>query len=269
MLAVMGGTSSSRGMRHAFWAEVYETALAPYIAVVTLLALVFPRHGKFNVTVKGAQLDRAQFDWHAAAPNLVVLVVCVLGIIATPWQMLDRPQEVVTLALTAAFNAYNVLVLLAAVAVALERPQQRRAHRVRREVAVRVWDADHTTVLARGRTRDLTEEGLGLVMPTGTTLPRDVCVSLETDAGWSPPVAVRVMSTFVAGGELNVGMLLDANIGLDQRRTIIETMFSSPDSWTVKGQHATATSALVGIVKAPWRAMQTNWRGRREPERAA
>ncbi len=269
MLAVMGGTSSSRGMRHAFWAEVYETALAPYIAVVTLLALVFPRHGKFNVTVKGAQLDRAQFDWNAAAPNLVVLIVCVVGLVATPWQMLDRPQEIVTLGLTAAFNAYNVLVLLAAVAVALERPQQRRAHRVRREVAARVWDPACTRVLAQGRTRDITEEGLGLVVPADTKLPREVSVSLQTDHGWSAPFAVRVMSTFVAGGEVNVGMLMDTNIGIESRRAIIETMFSAPDSWTVKGQHATASSALVEIVKAPWRAVTTNWRGRREPERAA
>ncbi len=269
MLAVMGGTSSSRGMRHAFWAEVYETALAPYTAAVTLLALVFPRHGTFNVTVKGAQLDRAQFDWHAAAPNLVMLVLCVVAIVATPWQMLDRPQEVVTLGLTAAFNAYNVLVLLAAVAVALERPQQRRAHRVRREVAVRVWDATGTTLLTQGRTRDLTEEGMGIVVPDGTVLPREVCVSLEMDAGWSAPFIVRVMSTFVAGGELNVGMLLDTNIGIEPRRAIVETMFSAADSWTVRGQHASAASALVEIAKAPWRAIRTNLRGRREPERAA
>src|ERR1700753_3588442 len=36
--------------RHAFWNEIYETVLAPYILYPTLMALINPKLGKFNVT---------------------------------------------------------------------------------------------------------------------------------------------------------------------------------------------------------------------------
>ena len=39
--------------RFSFWNEIYEVVLAPYILLPTLLALVNPRLGKFNVTSKG------------------------------------------------------------------------------------------------------------------------------------------------------------------------------------------------------------------------
>ncbi|WP_334610835.1 glycosyltransferase family 2 protein, partial [Escherichia coli] len=39
--------------RHSFWSEIYETVLAWYIAPPTLVALINPHKGKFNVTAKG------------------------------------------------------------------------------------------------------------------------------------------------------------------------------------------------------------------------
>ena len=40
--------------RHSFWSEIYETVLARYIAPPTMVALINPHKGKFNVTAKGA-----------------------------------------------------------------------------------------------------------------------------------------------------------------------------------------------------------------------
>ena len=45
--------------RHSFWPEVYEVAVAPYVAYVTTLAVVSPKHGKFNVTDKGSVIEKA------------------------------------------------------------------------------------------------------------------------------------------------------------------------------------------------------------------
>ena len=39
--------------RHSFWSEIYETVLARYIAPPTMVALINPHKGKFNVTAKG------------------------------------------------------------------------------------------------------------------------------------------------------------------------------------------------------------------------
>jgi cellulose synthase (UDP-forming) len=59
--------------RHSFWNEIYETVLAPYILRPTLLALVSPKLGKFNVTDKGKTLAETRFDRSIAAPTTWML----------------------------------------------------------------------------------------------------------------------------------------------------------------------------------------------------
>ena len=48
--------------RHSFWNEIYETVLAPYIFIPTMLALFNPRAGAFNVTAKGGVVNKSFFD---------------------------------------------------------------------------------------------------------------------------------------------------------------------------------------------------------------
>jgi cellulose synthase (UDP-forming) len=62
--------------RHSFWNEVYETVLAPYILGPTLLALINPKLGKFNVTAKGGLVKHGYFDRHIARPY-VALIQCI------------------------------------------------------------------------------------------------------------------------------------------------------------------------------------------------
>jgi cellulose synthase (UDP-forming) len=61
--------------RHSWWNEIYETVLSPYILLPTMLALINPKLGKFNVTAKGGivktKLLRRQD--RAALPGAVVL----------------------------------------------------------------------------------------------------------------------------------------------------------------------------------------------------
>ena len=54
--------------RHSFWAEVYETVLATYILGPTLLALINPKLGSFNVTAKGGMNEQEYFDRDIAGP---------------------------------------------------------------------------------------------------------------------------------------------------------------------------------------------------------
>ncbi len=56
--------------RHSFWSEIYETVLAWYIAPPTLVALINPHKGKFNVTAKGGLVEEEYVDWVFAALHL-------------------------------------------------------------------------------------------------------------------------------------------------------------------------------------------------------
>ena len=44
--------------RHSFWNEIYETVLAPYILLPTMLAIINPKLGSFDVTAKGGVVNQ-------------------------------------------------------------------------------------------------------------------------------------------------------------------------------------------------------------------
>ena len=51
-LAIVANSRVQGRYRYSFWNEVYETVLAPFILLPTTVALISPKHGKFNVTSK-------------------------------------------------------------------------------------------------------------------------------------------------------------------------------------------------------------------------
>ena len=68
--------------RLSFWNEIYEAVLAPYILYPTILALINPELGKFNVGAKGRLVPKSYFrpqDCHAV--YLILLFFNFLGII--------------------------------------------------------------------------------------------------------------------------------------------------------------------------------------------
>jgi cellulose synthase/poly-beta-1,6-N-acetylglucosamine synthase-like glycosyltransferase len=67
--------------RHSFWNEIYETVLSPYILLPTMMALINPKLGKFNVTAKGGVVKRTFFDSRIAQPFLVMLIFNIAGLL--------------------------------------------------------------------------------------------------------------------------------------------------------------------------------------------
>lgn len=256
-LSVLGGLACARSMRHAFWAEVYEVALAPYCALVTTLAWIAPRRGKFNVTVKGAPLAHAQYDWRRAWPNLVLLVGVVAATLVAPGRILDSPLEGETLAISLVFNLFNLAVLITALAVALERPQQRTEHRVRRSFVAEVETDDGEYLPAR--TLDLCESGARVTLQ-GAELGSDVgWLRIERWDGWTAPMRFKVQNVMQGPDSPLLGLQFQDLTEFD-RRLIVELMFSEPDSWSVEASPSTPLSSIKSLVGAPWRAARATWR---------
>ena len=94
--------------RHSFWNEIYETVLSPYILLPTMMALINPKLGKFNVTAKGGVVKRTFFDTRIAQPFLILLLFNMAGLlIAIPrffiWDR-DRPGTVLMNVIWCLFN---------------------------------------------------------------------------------------------------------------------------------------------------------------------
>ncbi len=113
--------------RHSFWNEIYETVLSPYILLPTMLALINPKLGKFNVTAKGGVVKRTFFDTRIAQPFLIMLIFNIAGLlVAIPrffiWDR-DRPGTVLMNVIWCFFN-----VIILGVCTAVAREMQAVAH---------------------------------------------------------------------------------------------------------------------------------------------
>ncbi len=147
--------------RHSFWNEIYETVLSPYILLPTLLALINPKLGKFNVTAKGGIVKRSFFDVKIAQPFLVLLFFNFLGLaVAIPrffiWDR-DRPGTVI---MNCIWCFFNIVVLGVCSAVSREMKQLRNHVRIKIVTAVNVRLADGRVV--RGETIDLSSGGTAI-----------------------------------------------------------------------------------------------------------
>ena len=145
--------------RFSFWNEIYETVLAPYILLPTLVALVNPKRGKFNVTAKGGLVADSYFDRRIAVPYLVLLGMNIAGLlVAIPrylyWNV-DRPGTVI---LNAIWTIYNIMILSVATAVALESKQRRADVRVDVEADFTLFGTNNQVI--HGSTVDISASGM-------------------------------------------------------------------------------------------------------------
>ncbi len=133
--ASMTNSRMQGDFRYSFWGEVYETVLAWYIARPTTVALFAPHKGKFNVTAKGGLVEKSHYDWVISRPYLLMVALNIIGLIAGFYRLATGPQdEISTVIVNILWTIYNLLILGAAVAVAVEAKQIRKNHRV--EVAL-------------------------------------------------------------------------------------------------------------------------------------
>ncbi|MEY2700013.1 MAG: UDP-forming cellulose synthase catalytic subunit [Pseudomonadota bacterium] len=117
--------------RHAFWAEVYETILAAYIAIPTALALINPGIGQFNVTPKGGIIPKSFLDWRIATPFMIILALNATGFGLGVYRLLwtEHPESQVLL-MNLFWTLYNLVVLGVVFGIATESRRLRKSPRV-------------------------------------------------------------------------------------------------------------------------------------------
>ncbi|MDP2305478.1 MAG: glycosyltransferase [Pseudomonadota bacterium] len=270
-LVLAGAVSAAMNgnTRHSFWPEVYETAMAPWAAAVALVTLVAPRRGKFNVTPKGAPLGAAHLDRGRVLPLVVLLGVSVAGAVLTPIRLQAHPETWADLALAFAWNAYNLVVLLAAVVVCFEPAERRAAPRLTTKARVLAFDPDGDTPLAEGRILDLAEGGARIVFPRGTVLPAVLDVTVVTEGGTTRVDRAAVLDAHAADapeeGALEVGLRFPA-LAPHTHQALLERLYGEPDTWLhdryVPDHPA---RAALAVLIAPWRVLRAFLSGRPAP----
>jgi cellulose synthase (UDP-forming) len=171
--------------RYSFWNEIYEVVLAPYILFPTLLALINPRLGRFNVTSKGGIIRRSYFDRRIALPYLILLALNVAGLVMAERRFVVDPAHRDTIIMNAAWAMYSTMILSVAASVAWERRRLRSVASVRTKVpAVLRLEAHHaqegdrqisgvTVFLSRRSATVKVEEPLELALGASALLALD------------------------------------------------------------------------------------------------
>jgi cellulose synthase (UDP-forming) len=214
--------------RHSFWSEIYETTLALFLVRVTIVTMINPRAGKFNVTEKGGTLARGFFDLRAVYPNILLSLFVFLGILRGLFSMVFQQNSKLVfqaLLLNTIWATISLLILLAALAVGRERQQLRGRARVRVDLPaiIHLYDG---RVLA-GRVQNLSQSGARTLVPRPEDLPEDTEILLEIPL---PSGSALIPSRYLRWSEKEMLLNFEPKTLADEA-AIIQCVFGRADAW--------------------------------------
>lgn len=257
--------------RHSFWAEVYETTLAWYILLPTTLALINPKLGSFNVTAKGGMVEREYFDWKIALPYMVILGLNIAGLAVGVVRLLWwNTYEWGTVLMNIIWTVYNLMLLGATLAVALETRQIRRSWRVKLAMPAMIKLSTGRTMVCE--TEDFSEGGLAINLPVDVDILKGSEIQISIFRG-EQEFAFPAIVVFNHEKVLRV-RFEDMNLG--DYRALIAVTFSRGDAWQgwlpasdtdrpLEGLKEVFLFSLEGVRRfsksigeaAPWRRLWT------------
>ncbi|MCR5085440.1 MAG: UDP-forming cellulose synthase catalytic subunit [Succinivibrionaceae bacterium] len=222
--------------RYSFWGEVYDVLLSFHLVIPTILVLISPRHGKFNVTDKGATIEKGYFDAHAVRPHLIVASLLAFAIIFGPVKYLLPEYFEVQLSavlLNVAWAAFNLSLLIAAICVARETPNQRQSQRLSLAAPVLIYQ--RSGICSRSTLRDLSMSGCRLDNVLSHDLLEEDPVTDIEFATTHSPVCVKV-EIIGDSSESDFLRFRFTELPINTRREIVRLLFSRADTW-VRPQH--------------------------------
>ncbi|MBV6626017.1 MAG: UDP-forming cellulose synthase catalytic subunit [Rivularia sp. (in: Bacteria)] len=176
--------------RFSFWNEVFEFVMSFQVGWVTLLALINPKLGSFNVTDKGVNVTERSFDWKSMLGLIIVTVLVVLALIAVPFWALLRPEDWEAVLVNTLWCVLNLILLVSALLVAYEQPQIRREHRLERRLPVEISGNKQTII---GETINISESGALIAFNSQLNLPDEIDIHIKGDFSRTVSLTARIM----------------------------------------------------------------------------
>jgi cellulose synthase (UDP-forming) len=228
--------------RHSFWNEIYETVLAPYILLPTLLALINPKLGKFNVTDKGNTLAETKFDRHIAAPTTWLLALNLAGVLVAPYRFLvTDPTHPGTVISNLLWILFNMVILGVAAAVANEQQQRRNSVRIPARVPVQLFPA--SGVVVAGITEDMSVGGASLTCSDPSSFRKSEVIRLAFPVQTGD---AQITATVVAIKGNQLSLQFEA-LDIEEQETLTCAIYSRADSWINTRNNIEADRPLISL----------------------
>lgn len=164
---VIGHALFSR-TRWSLVSEVYETVQSVFLAQALLKVFMRPRAPSFVVTPKGETLDDFSIS-PLAGPFYLLCLLMFMGIFGGAWHLMENPLSRGTTSVIMLWNLLNLIIVLAALAIVVERPQRRTVPRIytREKGFLLCEDETYEEI----QVTDVSGSGLGFELSNITKLP--------------------------------------------------------------------------------------------------
>ncbi|WP_312268423.1 UDP-forming cellulose synthase catalytic subunit [Pseudescherichia sp.] len=250
--------------RYSFWGEIYDLVLAFHIVLPTVVTMLFPKRGKFNVTDKGGLLNVGYFDFSVVRPHLVIAfllsVAVVWGIVrAFAWDHFAVDPKVI--ALNVGWGLYSLIFLLAAIAVARETRQTRKTIRIDVKIPALIHYA--SGISSRSETADLSMGGCRVAVPDSRHLTDEIEeIELLLQSG-----AISIPVKTIAADDAYVRLMFE-DIPLSRRRELVRVVLSRADAW-IQPQRPQDNPfrSMLTIMRCVFDLFWLTWKSRRENRR--
>ena len=265
--------------RHTYWNEIYETVLAPYILLPTMLAFLNPKLGSFDVTAKGGVVNRRFFDKRIASPFLFLIAINLLGLLCAIPRLFQFPgadrgfplnllagmydgHHVGTIVMNLLWACVNLIVLGVATSVAWESRQRRQSVRLAIKVPADVQLASGATI--RGVTADISTGGMMIRMEQGFVANVGDAVKLTLpvlDGNATLPATL----VGVSGNVLRVQF---DPLTLQQEEALAMILYSRADTWLGWSESSVADkpiSSLGKIIRLSFNGLRRTLRDESKP----
>ena len=264
-LAIYVGSRMNGRYRYSFWGEIYDIVLAFHLILPTLVTMVFPKRGKFNVTDKGGLLDVGYFDFSVVRPHLVVAFLLAVAVIAGIVRAFAHDfftADPSVIALNIGWGVYSLIFLLAAIAVARETRQTRKTIRI--EVTIPVLIHYASGFVTRSQTADLSMGGCRIsIVDDRHTHDEIEEIELILESG-----AIAIPAKLVAVDNHFIRVMFDEDIPLSRRRELVCVVLSRADAWiNPPRQQDNPFRSFVTILRCVFELFWLTWKSRRSRRR--
>lgn len=192
-------------VRFSFWNEIFEFAMSFQAGIVTLLALINPKLGSFNVTDKGLSVTKRSFDFDSVRYLVIVSAIAAASLLAVPFWLWLSPEDTQAVLINTFWCVFNLFLLLAACLVAFEQPQLRRAHRLPRKLTAIIHSASCSF---KGTTVDVSESGCQVLLDEWPNIPDEIKIEVVGDYGARALMNGKVIRA-IATSKLQARLFID------------------------------------------------------------
>lgn len=243
--------------RATFWGEIYETVMAFHLVIPTLLTMISPKHGKFNVTDKGGLLDSGFFDFNIVRPHVICALLLLVGVVSGITRAVAHDYFGVdpwVIALNVGWALFSLIILMAAIAVARETKQTRKTIRIEVDIPVVLHYA--SGISSRSTTVNLSMGG-AQVAARDTRHESDTIEAIDLmlhSGAISIPVSI-------IGADDGVIRLKFEEIPLSRRRELVRVVLSRADAWIKPvGPKDRPIRSLLTIIRTVFELFWLSWK---------